>query len=245
MDLIKSNDCVSIITQSFSDLDLKLEADSVYRSYILNEAMTYNKFVDWFLVSANSGSLDNYFENKEKLYILNTDLINRIPSKKSSEKSSKKSTKKPVISVIELISMIKYKLKVKVIFISEVKKNYKLPIRPTIIGDIIDYSNPLDICNLIMYEDNIDKVKSYLIKSNVFFDLVMPTIQNQLRRHRSDPEYNLAVKSIDLYYKMRFEAKKECVIDLLSRYIKFEKKLKVIELIPYSSKFDTKKVSPK
>ena len=193
----------SIITTQFSDIDIQHYLKSRYTVILLEEAKTWNKFIEWITASFTHGM---NIVSRPRLFVINIDLISRIPKiKKASKKTTKKkkSKKKSTIGVKKLIQVIQYYQDANVIFISEKPlKDYRMLIKPILIGDVINFNDASWVATTLMYSKN-DKLRNQIIDNISYYDRIVTMSFNHLMKKNIDPKnvMSLMKSYVGLRYK--------------------------------------------
>ena len=234
--LNEENNPISIITREFSDLDIQIWFKDEYDVIILNEAKNWTKFLKWFYPIA--GVRPIFAKHSKKMMVVNTDLITRIPKEKSDKQKKKKN------SVYNFVMHVKFSIDFPVILITEkAKKEYRMHLKPIVIGNVIDYTDSLYIVSQILYNTDVDEVIYALKQNGSYYDFIIPILNNHLQLY--DPDYFSKEKLIKIYYKIRFEAKIDVIRNLLARSFKITRRSKVSFPVGYFKMFKYSKTTTK
>lgn len=227
---------ISIISQEFNDIDLEREFKDNYTITVLDKTMTWNKFLKWFHSIANIVPFFSKF--RKRVIIISTDMLSRIPKDKTPKDRAK------ITSVHKFIQYINISVKVPVILVSEKPiKDYRMKVKPLIIGNIIDYTNTKYIVEQILYEPDVDKTIYVLSKYGNFYDPLMSILQYNLYRYAKN--FSEFDKFIKIYFKIRFEAKLHNVRLLLASSFKLKTRRSVIYPPEYFKTFKYMKTTSK
>jgi hypothetical protein len=173
--------------------------------------MNWTVFLDWFFQIAKAKQL---FEDRSKprIYLINADLITHIKTKEGAKKKTGKKKKITSIPIKEFISKLMNIKGMKVIIISERPyKYYKFIVKPVFYGPILDYTNPLTVASVIMSETKKIATKA-MFSYGRFYDPLVTIIQTQAYSIPSDFEPERDIDHLlQIYYKIRFEAKTESI----------------------------------
>lgn len=227
---------VSVITNKFSDMDVVKYFEKSYNVSYLEDRMVWKDFREWFYKVYSSKSVfDTFVGNKPKrrMMIINTDMIGRIPKKLKKTKKSKKSTKKPKVDeVFEMIKFIKFKNICPVVFFSEKPiKEYRMQIKPVIVGDIIDYSDKLYVTTQIIYNNDVDEVIDILYKfskSLEDYKSVMQLVDHHFCLYSNNHD------AFRLFHKMKYEVSDQ---NVTRRFIASMFKLKKYHKVLYPDNY--------
>jgi len=205
---------VSVITNEFSDLDLVFHYEKTHRVYYIDEPKTWNKFIEWITAIVSNGGF--FMKKMPTMFVINTDMISRIPKKKKKtskkKKKSSKRKKKTVITPLQLINLFRFKTPHTIIFLSEkpVKEN-RIGIRPLIFGDIPNYTDKVWIVKNFLYSDDINVKKRIL--DNARFETFVQFLFFQSMKHKDFQQ--TVIRFTKQYYQLRFETTPESMNNLI------------------------------
>ena len=205
---------INIITNEFSDLDLVFHYEKDNRVYYIEEPKTWNKFIEWITAIISNGGF--FLKKMPTLFVINIDMISRIPKpkKKTTKKAKKKKkvSKKKAMTPLELINIFRFKTPHSIIFLSEkpVKEN-RIGIRPTIFGNIPDYTNKIWIIENFLYSN--DKSLQIRILQNCRFETFVQFLFFQSMKHKQFQQK--VIRFMKTYYQLRFETTPESLNKLI------------------------------
>lgn len=206
---------ISIITQNFSDIDIKNEFQS-YNIDILESEMNWKEFTEFFYSNVGLKPIISD-RTKNRLFVINTDMITKMPDKRAK------------IGIDSIIRYIATKCPIKVIFITEKPiKKYKMIVHPTVIGNIIDYSNFEYVANVVLHEKDfsirLDTVKRHYNDIGSMFPL-MYIIQNYIHRyHPIDLQHDFAVNA---FFRMQFKIDSNVLATYIASSFFFDENMRV------------------
>jgi hypothetical protein len=212
------NKVVNVITNKFSDLDLVRHYENNYNVRYLDDSLSWNKFIEWITASISGGSF--FRTKKPTIYIVNLDLIPRIPNKKT----------KKSMSLEELVETFRFHTEESIIFFSEKPVNKsKLKIKPLIIGNIPDYSNKIWMVTTLLYGDDFDEKKRIL--ENVNFETIKSLVFFNGIKH---PKF--AAKLIEYnkwYERLKYETKPKTIKNMLLNLFTEKLEKKTVRFPPF------------
>lgn len=221
--LIKSDqNPISIITQQFDDIEIKNEFKEFYEINIIEDSLTWKKFLEYFYAITKVRPLLTD-PTKKRILVINTDLIRRIPKEKKKADTSK------ITSVGNFIQFITTRCPLKVIFITEKpSKDYRMKIRPMLYGKIIDYSNYEYVAGEFLHSQDFDYKMNLLEKHHkAVGTLAFLVIIIQHYVHKYYPHERCYDEIIQMFFKLQFEVSAKTSYKHLALTVGFQDKHKI------------------